>query len=205
MFFLRLTDHARHRVESALKSSLPDDFDPERAISLPVRGTDKCFRESECHSFEKLMKLCNLIRQYDPKVRDIILTSDSRSTLDAGRAWGNKSGWRFIFNDADQVGRGSGKAINKNSPIDLEADMLTMLTTLHMTLRGKYFVLNGNSFWHTLISILVERGGCSFVRDPILIYLDQQNHGDFMLWGVRNRAGFMRRSGKPRLKAPSPR
>lgn len=189
MFFLRLTDHARHRVESALKASLPDDFDPERAISLPVHGAnDKCGwlvgeggGWSGCHSFEKLMNLCNLIRQYDPKIRDIILTSDNRSILDAGRAWGNKSGWRFIFNDADQVGRGSGRSSFVRS------DTLTMLTTLHMTLRGKYFVLNRNSDWHELISILVESGGCSFVRDPMSIYLDQQENGKFMLCGARNR------------------
>eukprot|EP00928_Gymnodinium_smaydae_P081434 TRINITY_DN64961_c0_g1_i1.p1 TRINITY_DN64961_c0_g1~~TRINITY_DN64961_c0_g1_i1.p1 ORF type:complete len:513 (+),score=99.75 TRINITY_DN64961_c0_g1_i1:53-1591(+) len=196
LYFMRLTDDMRQSVESMLRKSLPPDFDPERAISMPVRAqADKCGGgaladgkknkgESQCLSFQDLMRLAESIRRYDPEVRDIILTSDSADVIAQARAVPASSGWRFIFNSEDASGREGGGWRPPREAFELPTKK--SLLSLHLQMRGKYFVVNGNSHWGDLIALLASNaGGCSFTSDPMVIDLRTQA-GNFFVCGVKN-------------------
>mmetsp|Transcript_29999 Transcript_29999/g.82308 ORF Transcript_29999/g.82308 Transcript_29999/m.82308 type:complete len:472 (+) Transcript_29999:56-1471(+) len=187
LFFLRLTDRARAVVEDALRASLPKDFRPDRAIAMPIRGSsDKCGHESQCLSFEQYMQLAEAIRNYDPNVRDIIFTSDNATMTDSARRFDNStSRWRFIFNARDAEGRQGWRGTFST----LETQTLISITSLHLQLRGKYYILNGNSHWHQLIGRLVSEGGCQFVTDPMVVWLDQQDN-KFRLCGIMNQQAW---------------
>lgn len=77
LYAMRLRPSAKAKVESILADSLPCDFEPTRAISLPIRGSDKCrgpmhlgknSGESDCLDFDTYMKAAELIRANDPRV-----------------------------------------------------------------------------------------------------------------------------------------
>jgi hypothetical protein len=120
-------------VEAALRRSLERvcDFDPERTISIPIRGTDKCLGdmhvgggmdgESECFKgLAEYMHVAEEIRKYDPRVDTIILTSDDERYLRERHDFEADGRWRFVVNVDDTVrargrvqckGRASGGSI----------------------------------------------------------------------------------------------
>ena len=82
LYSLRLNPTARGRIEQILADSLPCDFDPQRTISLPIRGSDKCLLgdmhlgansgETDCLDFPTYMEGAELIRSQDPKVWNLV-------------------------------------------------------------------------------------------------------------------------------------
>ena len=80
LYGLRLNPPTRAKIEQILADSLPCDFDPERTISLPIRGSDKCIGdmhlgansgETDCLDFPTYMEGAELIRKQDPRVSQI--------------------------------------------------------------------------------------------------------------------------------------
>jgi len=47
-YMLRPNAWMTQRVEAKLADSFPPDFDPMRAVGLPIRGSDKCYGHSAC-------------------------------------------------------------------------------------------------------------------------------------------------------------
>jgi len=77
LYAIRLNPATREKVETILADSLPCDFDPERTISLPIRGSDKCLGEmhlgknpgeTDCFDFPTYMEGAEMIRKKDPRV-----------------------------------------------------------------------------------------------------------------------------------------
>merc|ERR1712232_45706 len=126
------------------------------------------------------------IRRYDPTVSDIILTSDSGAFLAEAQHGSKHFGWRFIFNSLDLSGsKNKGWRPKNNS---FEEPTIKLLTSLHLQMRGKYFVLNGNSWWNSLIGALASSaGGCSFVSNPMILNLDKEKNKNYLLCGINNR------------------
>lgn len=191
-YFLRLTPSARTKVEEVLTAALPKEFDPERSISIPMRASpDKCDHieqgegkdggskkvrtaESQCPSFKRLMELAEDIRKVDRRVQYIIFSSDYKPAIkEAVEFSKTATNWTFIFNPLDQDGRENG-GWRSSDPARIVKDALQSITSLHLLFRGKWFVLNGASHWHNLIGLLAEHGGCSVVRKPQVIMLDEE-------------------------------
>jgi hypothetical protein len=107
-------------------------------------------------------------------VQYIIFSSDSKGAIQEATEFSTKQGnWTFIFNPMDRTGRQNGGWRSQDSA-QAVADALQSMTSLHLLLRGKWFLLNGASHWHTLIALLVKHGGCSLVRKPQVLMLDEQ-------------------------------
>ena len=182
-YYMRLLPSAAAWIEKVLTSALPADFDPSQTISLPMRESlDKCGAESECFgSFEPYSKLLEKLRAEDPSLRNVIITSDNAGILAEARNWSLLQGerWRAIFNPLDS-GAGTGYwSKEKRKEGDPAQFVLTFLSTLHLQLRGRYFILNGNSHFHNLIGDLVASGGCRFVPSPQFYWLHRvQTRGD---------------------------
>eukprot|EP00952_Eustigmatos_sp_NYUAD-ZCMA_P005279 23100-Eustigmatos_ZCMA.PRE.1 len=59
------------------------------------------------------------------------------------------------------------------------------MSSLHLQLRGKYFICNCKSSFHMILRYLVTAAGRSFVRDPTVFCMDNQP-GKFRICGVWN-------------------
>jgi hypothetical protein len=67
---------------------------------------------------------------------------------------------------------------------DLGAFFVSFYSSLQLQLRGKYYVLNCASNFHSVLRTLVKHGGCSFTQ-PIVYCLNDQ-HGEFKLCSSGN-------------------
>jgi len=90
------------------------------------------------------------------------------------------AGWHFIINRNDIVHTTGSVGSQRQQNETMDAIFLSMLSTLHLTLRGKYFLLNCASNYHALIKLLVDEAGCSLMPDPITICLNQLVRGNAM-------------------------
>jgi hypothetical protein len=187
LYLLRLNKETWGRVEAVLRASVPCDFDPRRAIALPVRGSDKCngalnsgssnkykHGESDCLPLEYYLEVAEMIRRFDPQVDTIILTSEDRRFVEA-RA--NHTGrWRFVVNSRDVMqGTGEPAMMEKGKTgLDMDQIFLSMTSTLHLQMRAKYFILNCGSNFHFMLRTLVERGGCSYTSRPAFFCMEDQ-------------------------------
>lgn len=162
-------------VRAALVASGAAEIDPERTISLPIRGSDKCGSESECPSFEDYMRICAEIRRGDPRVDTIIMTSEDAAYVAAAKAYGG--GWRFVFNEHDVL-QGTGGNIRSGYDTVLrgvapEDVMRSMMASLYLQMRGSYLVLMCHSNFHRLLSHLALLG-CSHAMAPQVVCVGKQ-------------------------------
>lgn len=56
MYLMRVNNKALTKVGNIVDSILPPSFDPERSLSIAIRGSDKCKWESTCFDFETYME-----------------------------------------------------------------------------------------------------------------------------------------------------
>jgi len=75
LYALRLNQPTRDKIENILAESLPCDFDPERAISMPMTARSDCGSNDSggnkevCLTLANYMEVAELIRSQDPRVR----------------------------------------------------------------------------------------------------------------------------------------
>jgi hypothetical protein len=181
-------------VEDVLQEALPCDFDPHRTISLPIRASDKCndgFRlnhssyagETNCLSFSTYMEMAEIIRQNDRRVNTIILTSEDQRFVDARQNYTDR--WRFVINPRDVMqGTGDPKLMAEQHGMD--RTFVSFMSSLHLQMRGKYFISNCKSNFHKILRDLVVEGGRAFMPSPVVICMDEER-GKFRICGDHNK------------------
>ena len=160
MYALRPNMKARTQIEQEMKRILPNDFDPNTAVGFPIRGSDKCNKESECRTFDNYMEMIEdwitlrtkkLRKQDDNSViNNIILTSEDKSII-ASRSSFPKSDsfpYEFIVNEND-IFQGTGRPQQFGERAD--AVMLSSMVSLKMQLHAESLLLNHCSNFHKLI------------------------------------------------------
>jgi hypothetical protein len=190
---LRLNHETKQRVEDVLQEALPCDFDPHRTISLPIRASDKCndglrlnssyAGETNCLSFSTYMEMVEIIRQNDPRVNTIILTSEDRRFVDARQNYTDR--WRFVINPRD-VMQGTGDPELMAEQHGVDETFVSFMSSLHLQMRGKYFILNCKSNFHKILRDLVVEGGRAFIPSPVVICMNEQK-GKFRICGDLNK------------------
>lgn len=90
--------------------------------------------ESSCPDFNTYMELCEIIRENDPMVDTIILTSEDARFIEPRHAYtttrGNRKPWRFILNSRDVMqGGGTMKVITNNTVHEV---FMSFFTTMQM-------------------------------------------------------------------------
>ena len=188
MYAMRLKPFMKAKVEQALADAFAEacDFDPSRTISMPIRGSDKCMGdmhvngegqmngESECfRDLEQYMKMAENIRRFDPQVDTIILTSEDERYLEQRHKYTKDGRWRFIINHSDTVkGTGSIDVLEKSE--SMENVFISFISSLHLQLKGKYFILNCSSNFHQLIRKFAKYGGCTPTSNAVVYCLEEQ-------------------------------
>ena len=109
------------------------------------------------------------------QVNTIILTSEDEEVLNTDRTPYTQTGWRFILNVGD-VAHATGNVVlqQQTANVTMDSVFLSMLSSLHLILRGKYFLLNCASNFHALIKVLVDEAGCSLMPRPMTVCLNEQ-------------------------------
>lgn len=93
--------------------------------------------ETSCLSFTQYMELCELIRELDPQVDTILLSSEDARFVEARHNYSSPAGtpWRFVVNSKD-VMQGSGVLFEDNvNGHSVDDFFISFYTTLQMQVR----------------------------------------------------------------------
>ena len=162
LFITRPNRRMRGIIEKALRESFPIGFDPNKAVGLPIRASDKCKKEAQCINFGEYMgQLHSQFPLYD--MRRIVLTSEDETIIKASESYAEERDEDFtITTNTYDVAQGSG-AYNDlpHSKKDYsKEDILTStMTSWAFQLEPGYSFLNFCSNFHVVIFNSI-RFGC---------------------------------------------
>lgn len=172
----------RKEIDSRLRHSIPTDLDPDRTVGVPIRRSDKCFGhdiqgsalgELDCPPLDEYLDAVRNFTYFDPQIENVIVTSEERSACDDFVKLLHKElpGLRVITNVGDvQQGTGSASKLESYEVGTNNADVVaSALTSFHMHLRARYFVLTTKSSWTTSIAIFARVYGYASSSDVYVI------------------------------------
>jgi hypothetical protein len=179
----------RREIESRLKRSLPSDFDPDRTLGVPIRRSDKCHGHSiegsangelKCPDLNTYLDSVKNFLVFDPLIENVIVTSEDASACSEFITMLKNddlcSSLRILQNVGDtQQGTGSASQLEKQGASNADV-IASALTSLHLHLRARYFVLTTKSSWTSSIAILAREYG--FASDHYVIDIGK-NHNTF--------------------------
>mmetsp|Transcript_17425 Transcript_17425/g.27364 ORF Transcript_17425/g.27364 Transcript_17425/m.27364 type:complete len:210 (-) Transcript_17425:74-703(-) len=156
-------------IDSRLRRSIPLDLDPERTVGVPIRRSDKCFGhnisgsaggELDCPPLEEYLDAVKTFVKFDPLIDSVIVTSEDPTVCPEFIALlkGELPNLRVLTNVGDvQQGTGSASKLESYKDVVNNADVIaSALTSFHMHLRARYFVLTTKSSWTTSIAIFAR-------------------------------------------------
>jgi hypothetical protein len=223
LYTLRLNVEYREKLQKLIATSFPSDFNPETAIGLAIRSSDKCLQESECLSFDNYTTIAHNIAQADTKqylqainssskelstsngllYDTIVLTSESSMIIEARKVYENISSFpfRFVVNSAD-IMQGSGnprhyKALQK---VNISADdiMFSTVSSIAFQMMCKVVVANLCSNFHKIMIAFIHRG-LSAVYNPNMTWLQENEVPEFRIccaWSNSEECKQRRQAGK---------
>jgi len=164
----------KKEIDTRLRRSIPLDLDPDRTIGVPIRRSDKCMGHSivgsaggelDCPAMEEYMDAVKKFIRFDPLISNIIVTSEDPTACPEFIAMVNKElpNLRVLTNVGDvQQGTGSASKLESYNESANNADVVaSALTSFHMHLRARYFVLTTKSSWTSSIAIFARTYGFS--------------------------------------------
>ncbi|KAL3804481.1 hypothetical protein HJC23_002520 [Cyclotella cryptica] len=159
----------RKEIDQRLRRSLPSDLDPDKTLGVPIRRSDKCHGhtiegsakgELNCPDLEAYISSVKRFMTFDPSISNIIVTSeDSKATAQfISMVKTEIPELRIITNVGDvQQGTGSASKLESYKEGASNADVIaSALTSMHLHLRARYFVLTTKSTWTSSIAILAR-------------------------------------------------
>ena len=194
-YILRPNPMSKHKIEGVTQQVFPSDFDSSLAIGLPIRSSDKCFRESECLTFDRYMQIVRNASlrngsfpswlKKEGKRRHIILTSESKEILQARHRYNADENFPFtlIANDND-VAQGTGNPMyyEQMASRNITADdiMLSTMSSISMQLMATWTVGNCCSNFHKLMLDFLSRG-CGAAQKNYFECLQDNENPEFRL------------------------
>lgn len=170
----------KSQINSRLRRSIPVDLDPERTVGVPLRRSDKCFGheiegsaggELDCPPLEDYLDAVKNFTMFDPLIQNVVVTSEDSAAYSDFIAMLRRElpNLRIITNVGDvQQGTGSASKLEAyNAFVDNADAIASALTSFHMHMRARYFVLTTKSIWTTSIAIFSRTFG--FASDIYVI------------------------------------
>ena len=169
LYVMRPNPVAYSKLSDVLEEVVPKDLDVETAIGLPIRGSDKCLRESECISFEEHVQVVDDVWQANKRQSDpdptIVFTTESKlilaeqvafvSSFERQTQFQNK--FHFVANTKD-LAPDTGRP-KKESPLgDADEIMLSAISSLMFQLKPRYSIGNCCSNFHNLLADYLYSG-----------------------------------------------
>lgn len=180
-YYLRPKPWLRAEIEERIRRSIPVDLNPDRTIGVPIRRSDKCQGhnvtgsaggELDCPSLRTYLDGVKRFIAFDPLIENVIVTSEDKSACDEFLVLMKKElpSLRVILNLGDvQQGTGSGNKLESYVRGSDNSDVVaSALTSMHLHLRARYFVITSKSTWTSTISVIARVYGFAsevFVTD----------------------------------------
>ncbi|KAL7540814.1 hypothetical protein ACHAXR_012682, partial [Thalassiosira sp. AJA248-18] len=171
-YYLRPNQWLRVEIGRRIRASIPSDLNPARTIGVPIRRSDKCKGhnitgsaggELDCPPLSKYLEGVKQFLAFDPLVENVIVTSEDKAACQEFLLMLQKElpHLRVVQNVGDvQQGTGSGSKLEayvKGS--GNENVVASALTSMHLHLRARYFVITSKSTWTTTIAIMARSYG----------------------------------------------
>ena len=168
---------------------MASDIDPDRTLGVPIRRSDKCHGHSiegsangelKCPDLNTYLDSVKNFLVFDPLIENVIVTSEDASACSEFITMLKNddlcSSLRILQNVGDtQQGTGSASQLEKQGASNADV-IASALTSLHLHLRARYFVLTTKSSWTSSIAILAREYG--FASDHYVIDIGK-NHNTF--------------------------
>ena len=145
-------------IDERLRRSVPSDLNPDRTIGVPIRRGHKCIGHSvqgsaagelECPPLSTYLDAVQSIIRFDPLIENVIVTSEDKNACNGLLQLLKKEvpDLRIVLNVGDvQQGTGSGSKLEQYEEGANNADVIaSALTSMHMHLRARYFVVTTKS------------------------------------------------------------
>ena len=170
LYILRLQRGMRERVERQEKKIFAESrqFDPARAIGLPIRGSDKCIRESVCLQFDSYINLANEIWIQHFSGHDkgsAVITTEASDVANASRIYAAShigTGDKFaIVMNHDDVLQNTGRPRLPTYHDRADDVMESTLVAMRLQFQTKFTIGNCCSNFHIMIFDLLQHG-CGF-------------------------------------------
>ena len=188
-YYLRPKPYIQEKIDKRLRQSLPADIDPDRTIGVPIRRSDKCKGhnitgsaggELDCPPLDVYLNGVKQFLGFDPLVENVIVTSEDKAACDEFVELLTKElpQLRIILNVGDvQQGTGSGTKleayVDQASNVDV---VVSALTSMHMHLRARYFVITSLSTWTSTIAVMARVYGFA---SEVFVHDVGRNHNSF--------------------------
>lgn len=162
LFITRPNRRMRDIIEKALRESFSIGFDPNKAVGLPIRASDKCKKEAQCINFGEYMgQLHSQFPLYDMK--RIVLTSEDETIIKASESYAEERDEDFIITtNTYDVAQGSGAYSDlphSKKDYSKEDILASTMTSWAFQLEPGYSFLNFCSNFHLVIFNSI-RFGC---------------------------------------------
>ena len=167
------------KLQTILSDIAPADLEHDQTIGLPVRGSDKCRKESECLSFGEYMNATHEVwaKYQDPSVKNpnIVFTTEAQSVVKEQQAYVSHEQslpFRFITN-AHDITPDTGYLVNSN--ITADDAMLSSLSSFQAQLLARTTIGNCcSNFHHMLNDFLME--GCGAASTNSFMCLQESDN-----------------------------
>ena len=159
----------REEIDRRLRRSVPPDLDPRRTVGVPIRRSDKCMHhnvtgsaggELDCPPLEQYLDAVRSFVKMDPLIRHVIVTSEDPTVCpEFIRLVSRELPQLTVVQNVGDVQQGTGSASKLESykaTANNEDVIASAMTSLHLHLRARYFVLTTKSSWSCSISILAR-------------------------------------------------
>lgn len=81
-YAMRPNLHYAQKLDHIMKQTIPKHFDPDLALGIPIRASDKCIDESECISFEKYMIMMGRVwKKHQPDILESMKRKGRQAVL----------------------------------------------------------------------------------------------------------------------------
>ena len=168
-YYFRPKPWLRDEIGKRITRSIPADLNPERTVGVPIRRSDKCFGhnvtgsalgELDCPPLEMYLDGIRQFMQFDPNIENVIVTSEDKSACEEFVEILQKElpQLRVVLNVGDvQQGTGSGSKLESYVEGAANANVVSSaLTSMHLHLRARYFVITSKSTWTSTIPVMAR-------------------------------------------------
>lgn len=163
-------------------------------IGVPIRRSDKCkghklegsaAGELDCPPLTKYLDGVQSFLEFDPLIENVIVTSEDKSACEEflQMLQGNDKTkkLRVVQNVGDvQQGTGSGSKLESYVEGSANANVVaSALTSMHLHLRARYFVITSKSTWTSTIAVMARSYGFASQIFVIDIGPNTNNYGSY--------------------------
>jgi hypothetical protein len=155
IYAMRPNFDSQNSLANILDDIVPSGLDASSFVGLPIRDSDKCYRESECLPFEDYIKAVDIVwRRLNRKSHPVILfTSESQRIVQAQRNFSLNSSYRFLVNSHDVIpNSGLISEVVSEGRFTADESMMSAISSFSFQLFARASILNCCSNFHMLLN-----------------------------------------------------